>query len=132
MRRIGTAVLCWLSLAPWVPAQTPAVEAASDLYTASLHTFGVLRSGIAIEDPVTGVHHASSHTQDAVLAGTSDHRDLTGGWYNAGDYGKWPNMTAIAVSYMLHLYELQEHAARSHRSNPTGSSPGFAGVAVTV
>lgn len=53
-----------------------------------------------------------------MLAGIFDHRDLTGDWYNAGDYGKWPNTTAIVVSYMLHLYGLKETAARSGRSAP--------------
>jgi endoglucanase len=72
-----------------------------------------LRSGVRIDDPVTGIHHAASHTHDAVLAGTTVHRDLTGGWYNAGDYGKWTMMSAIAVSYMLDLYEQQERVAQS-------------------
>ncbi len=117
MRKLGLAALFMLSLVPVVPAQRPAADPVSDLYTASLHTFSVLRSGITINDPVTGVRHAASHTQDATLAGTSGHRDLTGGWYNAGDYGKWSNTTAIAVSYMLHLYEVQERAAGSDRSS---------------
>jgi endoglucanase len=84
-----------------------------NLYNSSLHTFNVLRSGVQIDDPVTGIHHAASHTRDAVLAGTVLHRDLTGGWYNAGDYGKWPMMTAIAVSYMLDLYGQQERVSQS-------------------
>ncbi len=48
---------------------------------------------------------------DALLAGTDQHRDLTGGWYNAADYGKWTMMTAITVSYMLDLYDSQERAS---------------------
>lgn len=99
--------------APHTFAQKPSVETISRLYTASLHTFSILRSGIRIDDPVTGIHHAASHTHDAVLAGTDVHRDLTGGWYNAGDYGKWTMMTAITVSYMMDLYKEQEGAAQS-------------------
>ena len=117
MSNLRLAVIWMLALVPQVPARRPPTNSVSDLYTASIHTFSVLRSGVAINDSVTGIRHAASHTQDAMLAGTSDHRDLTGGWYNAGDYGKWPNTTAIAVSYMLHLYEVEERAARSDRSS---------------
>jgi len=113
MRSFGLAALLSLSFVHQVPAQTRAVETLPNLYTASFHTFSVLRSGIEIDDPATGVHHPASHTQDATLAGTRDRRDLAGGWYNAGDYGKWPMMAAITVSYLLDLYELQQSTARS-------------------
>ena len=112
MRSFGPAALLLLSCVPRVLAQTRAFEPPPNLYTASLHTFSVLRSGIEIDDPATGVHHPASHTQDATLAGTTDRRDLTGGWYNAGDYGKWPMMAAITVSYLFDLYELQQRTAR--------------------
>lgn len=111
--RLGLTVLFLLFFVSRVIPQTSAVEPTSSLYAASLHTFSLLRSGVRIDDSVTGIHHAASHTRDAVLAGTAVHRDLTGGWYNAGDYGKWPMMTAIAVSYMLDLYEQQERVAQS-------------------
>ena len=78
------------------------------LYAASLHCFSIVRSGIAIDDLQTGIRHVASHRDDALLDGTGgSRRDLQGGWYNAGDYGKWTMMTAISVSYMLHLYSLQ-------------------------
>lgn len=113
MKRLGDAVFCFFTLAVPLCAQDPAEQASCSLYRASLHTFSVLRSGTAINDPATGIHHAASHTQRTALAGSSQYRDLTGGWYNAGDYGRWSSTTAIAASYMLHLYGSQERAARS-------------------
>ncbi len=109
----ASAKVTWLLLAWAFPswAQAPVAEPPANLYRAALHTFSVARSGVAVDDPTTGVHHPASHMQDAVLAGTTEHRDLTGGWYNAGDYGKWPMMAAISVSYMLDLYGLQARAA---------------------
>jgi endoglucanase len=93
------------------------------LYEASLHTFDLIRSGVAIDDASTGIHHPASHTQDAALAGTGEHCDLTGGWYNAADFGKWTDMTAITVSYMLELYARQEVAASRSHGNPEQPDP---------
>jgi endoglucanase len=77
------------------------------LYRDAARAFDIIRSGVAIDDPVTGVTHPPSHTMDAALRdmpGVS--RDLTGGWYNAGDFGKWVHMAAISTSYMMWLHEL--------------------------
>jgi endoglucanase len=55
----------------------------------------------------TTIAHAASHTNDAVLrSDPSTHLDLVGGWYNAGDLGKYSHMHAIAVGYMMLLHEL--------------------------
>ncbi len=99
-------------------------DASGDLYGAALHTLHLVRSGVAVDDAATGVHHPASHTHDALLAETGGTRDLTGGWYNAGDYGKWTAMAALTVSYLLDLYALQERAARTHPP-----SAGVAGIA---
>ena len=77
------------------------------LYRDAARAFDIIRSGVAINDPTTGVTHPASHTMDAALRdkpGLS--RDLTGGWYNAGDFGKWVHMAAISTSYMMWLHEL--------------------------
>ena len=86
------------------------------LYRASLHTFWLLRSGIAISDPPTGIEHQASHLEDAVPLPNKDGRSLSGGWYNAGDYGKWTMMTALSASYMLHLYADQEQRGKADPS----------------
>lgn len=118
MRVFGLIAFTVLAFASQADPQTLAPEPPSGLYPAALHTFSLLRSGVAIYDAATGVHHTASHTQDAFLAGTGEHRDLSGGWYNAADYGKWTMMTAITVSYMLDLYQLQQRASLHNGDKP--------------
>ncbi len=69
--------------------------------------FFLIRASVAIDDPVTGVRHAAGHLDEAALVVNGQARDLTGGWYNAGDYGKWTHMAAISVSQMMWLHELR-------------------------
>ena len=118
MRILGQIALLALALVPRVVPQTTTEEPPPGLYSAAVHTFSLLRSGVAVNDAATGVHHPAAHTQDAVLAGTGEHRDLSGGWYNAADYGKWTMMTAITVSYMLDLYTLQQRASLQTGNRP--------------
>ncbi len=109
---LAALVLCQTAraVAPAAPPVPVAPSVSSALYAASLRTLSIVRSGTAIDDPVTGIHRPASHLADAVLAGTSVRRDLTGGWYNAGDYGKWSMLAAITVSDLLDLYALQQRA----------------------
>ena len=101
-----------LTLIPKAEPERPRFSPPPGLYAAAVHTFGLVRSCVAVEDDATGILHPASHMNDALLAGTSEHRDLTGGWYNAADYVKWTMMTAITVSYMLNLHGNQGRAAR--------------------
>jgi endoglucanase len=76
-----------------------------------LRSYYLQRCGIAIDDPVTGIRHAPCHLRDGSLA----HQDptdrsgkaipSTGGWHDAGDYGKYVSTTAVTVGRLLSLYE---------------------------
>lgn len=76
-----------------------------------LHSYYLQRCGVAIDDPVTGIRHAPCHIRDGSLA----HQDLTnrsgklipstGGWHDAGDYGKYVSTTAVTTGRLLSLYE---------------------------
>jgi endoglucanase len=76
-----------------------------------LHSYYLQRCGVAIDDPVTGIRHAPCHIRDGLLA----HQDptdrsgkaisSTGGWHDAGDYGKYVSTTAVTVGRLLSLYE---------------------------
>jgi endoglucanase len=76
-----------------------------------LHSYYLQRCGIAIDDPVTGIRHAPCHIRDGAIA----HKDptnpsgkaisSTGGWHDAGDYGKYVSTTAVTVGRLLSLYE---------------------------
>jgi len=80
----------------------------------SLRSYTLGRSGIAIDDPVTGLKHAAGHLQDAEALLDIDHPhapagtaiDVSGGWYDAGDYGKYVTPGAVTVAQLLLAYEL--------------------------
>jgi endoglucanase len=66
------------------------------------------RCGVALADAQTGAAHAACHLADGVLAhpDAGDARwSATGGWHDAGDYGKYVATTAVAIARVLHAYE---------------------------
>ncbi len=76
-----------------------------------LRSYYLQRCGVAIDDRVTGIRHAPCHIRDGALA----HQDpsnssgklipATGGWHDAGDYGKYVATTAVTTGRLLSLYE---------------------------
>lgn len=123
MRFLGQVALIVLVFVPRAEPDGQGFSPPQGLYTAAVHTFDLIRSGTAVDDMATGLHHPASHMNDALLAGTDQHRDLTGGWYNAADYGKWTMMTAITVSYVLDLYDSQERASGIGNRNNEPADP---------
>ncbi len=93
---------------------SPAFQIAGDIYdqllAASLSYFYLQRSGMALEAPYAGQFaHSVGHPQDAEAefrSGMNPARDVSGGWYDAGDYGKYVNAGATAISDLLWAYEL--------------------------
>lgn len=67
------------------------------------------RANFELAEPFAeGYARPATHTQDNNLAYTSDltkSRDLSGGWFDAGDLGKYTNNSAMATSQLLWSYE---------------------------
>jgi len=71
------------------------------------------RANVAIDDPVTGLSWDVGYPQDAeaVMYFGDDYHDegdtvdMTGGWYDAGDYGKYVTPGAITAAQLLLAYE---------------------------
>jgi endoglucanase len=74
----------------------------------ALRSFYIIRCGTQIDDSVSGIKHKACHMQDALDKATGKARELTGGWHNADDYGKWVLEEAVSCSWMLWLYELRQ------------------------
>ena len=87
--------------------------------------FHLIRANVALDDPVTGIKHAAGHLGEASLVVDGTARDLTGGWYNAGDYGKWTHMAAISASQMMWLYELRPVPAKALALDVPSAWPGL-------
>lgn len=85
--------------------------------------FYLIRANARTDDPATGIHVAAGHPADSRVQVDGAVRDLSGGWYNAGDFGKYTHMHAMSVSHMLRLYELRPDAARVGLDLPEGLYP---------
>ncbi|MBX2865201.1 MAG: glycoside hydrolase family 9 protein [Leptolyngbyaceae cyanobacterium MAG.088] len=76
-----------------------------------LRSYYLQRCGVTLDDPITGLYHAPCHLHDHHLAHTDElHQtgtqiNATGGWHDAGDYGKYVATTAATIGRILSLYE---------------------------
>ena len=75
-----------------------------------LRYFYLQRAGVPLDAQYAGKFaRGTGHAQDEAAAfrsGAHSPMDVSGGWYDAGDYGKYVNAGATAVSDLLWAYEL--------------------------
>ncbi|MGF1704193.1 glycoside hydrolase family 9 protein [Photobacterium makurazakiensis] len=87
-----------------------APNAYENLNNRLVHALYLQRSGMPINDALTGMRRPESHMSDGVIfRGDTFHKegsqlDVTGGWYDAGDFGKYVATTAITVARLLEAY----------------------------
>ncbi|MBR3446524.1 MAG: glycoside hydrolase family 9 protein [Oscillospiraceae bacterium] len=74
-----------------------------ELMKETVRMFYLQRCGCEIEDETFG--HKACHTDEATIYGTSDKIDVTGGWHDAGDYGRYTVAAAKAVADLLYAYD---------------------------
>ncbi|HHV29096.1 MAG TPA: PKD domain-containing protein [Clostridium sp.] len=92
---------------------SPKFEIGEDIYksliTDSARYFYYQRQGIELEEPYAlGYPRKDITPQDAqavFASGKKDPIDITKGWYDAGDFGKYVNAGATAVSDLFWAYE---------------------------
>ncbi len=83
---------------------------------ASIKSFYFQRASLAIEEPYGGIYQrASGHPDERCFFHSSSGRtegylSSPGGWYDAGDYGKYVVNAALTVGQMLNLVELLPRA----------------------
>jgi endoglucanase len=110
-------------------ASSPAFEIGDGVYAPlvrdAARAFFLVRANVALNDPVTGIRHAAGHLSEASLVVDGAPRDLTGGWYNAGDFGKWTHMAAISVSQMMWLHALRPARAGRLKLDVPSAWPGL-------
>ena len=64
------------------------------------------RCGTELDPAIAGdFAHGACHTEEAVIYGTNQTKDVSGGWHDAGDYGKYVVSGAKAVADLLVTYE---------------------------
>ena len=98
---------------------------------ASIKSFYFQRASMAIEEQYGGDwHRASGHPDDQCIFHPSSGKtegilNSPGGWYDAGDYGKYVVNAAISVGQMLNLMELNPEAIQDDRLNIPESGNGM-------
>jgi endoglucanase len=81
------------------------VHAYQNALRRSLESFYFQRCGIKIGSDRLW-HHEICHVNDAVFySDPHTHRPATGGWHDAGDYGKFSVNTAVSLAFLLYLFE---------------------------
>lgn len=76
----------------------------SNLRAALLDMFNFQKCGVDVELGVWS--HPACHTQLATVYGTNEKKEVSGGWHDAGDYGRYVVPAAKAVADLLLAYEL--------------------------
>jgi len=91
--------------------------------------FYLQRSGLALEAQYAGQFaRGTGHVQDASAefrSGAFAPRNVAGGWYDAGDFGKYVNAGATAVSDLLWAYELFPNQFPDSQTNIPESGNGL-------
>jgi len=97
--------------------------------TQNLRSFTLSRSNTPMKDSITGLEIKQGHPQTAhaevyfsdALNNKGDRLDVSGGWYDAGDYGKYITTAAISEAELLLAYEAHpDHFAEGQLFFPQG------------
>ncbi len=85
----------------------------------TMRAFYYLRCGCGLDESHAGAYaHKPCHTEKAVLwEDNSASADVTGGWHDAGDYGRYVTAGAVALAHMLYAYKMFPSAYKNIRTN---------------
>ena len=77
-----------------------------DALSSSLRMLYLQRCGCELPQELAGdFAHKACHTEEATVYGGTDKVDVSGGWHDAGDYGRYTVPAAKAVADILLAYE---------------------------
>ena len=91
-------------------AVSPAFTIGKNVYEAAFHDvlrfFYYQRCGVELTKDLAGTFaHAACHTGLAKVYGTDEWKEVTGGWHDAGDYGRYVAPAAKTAADLLLAYE---------------------------
>lgn len=91
---------------------TIAEDVYHDIFKDTVKMLYLQRCGTELPSDFAGdfAHPACHHNQKAYIYGTKDRKDVSGGWHDAGDYGRYVVSGAKAVADLMLTYELYEDA----------------------
>lgn len=77
-----------------------------EVFHDSIKMLYLQRCGVEMDKTYAGdFSHPACHTTEAVIYGTSQKKDVSGGWHDAGDYGRYTVSGAKAVADLMLSYE---------------------------
>jgi len=79
------------------------------LQAALLEMFNYQRCGVALDRGLWS--HPACHDSLAAVYGTNEKKDVSGGWHDAGDYGRYVVPAAVVVADLLLANELSPNPA---------------------
>ncbi|MCR5123109.1 MAG: glycoside hydrolase family 9 protein [Ruminococcus sp.] len=90
-----------------------------DVFMKTSKAFYYLRCGCGLDERHAGVwHHGKCHTAPAKLwEDRNVTLDVSGGWHDAGDYGRYVTAGACAVSHLLYAFRLFPEAFEKQKLN---------------
>ncbi|MDD5901386.1 MAG: glycoside hydrolase family 9 protein [Lachnospiraceae bacterium] len=92
--------------------KSPVFEIGNTVYDTMLadmiKMFYLQRCGCDISDATFG--HAACHTGQAKIYGTEEYIDVSGGWHDAGDYGRYIVPAAKTVADLLYAYGTMQNS----------------------
>ena len=82
-----------------------------EVFKDTLKMYYLQRCGMELTDDYAGDYaHKACHTEKATIYGTSKTIDVSGGWHDAGDYGKYVVAGAKAAGDLMLAYEVYPSA----------------------
>ena len=76
-----------------------------DVFQKSMAFFYLQRCGCKLPKEAAGSFgHEACHTEIASVYGTGEKKEVSGGWHDAGDYGRYVGPGAMAVAQLLLAY----------------------------
>jgi endoglucanase len=103
----------------------------TDALNASIKSYYFQRASMPIEEKYGGIYkRAAGHPDDNCIYHPSTGKDggslsSPGGWYDAGDYGKYVVNAAITIGQMLHLVEIYPRVVSDGQLNIPESGNGI-------
>lgn len=85
-------------------------NAYKEAFVTSMRSFYLWRCGMAVEDDHNGIHHHAEacHLEDGWLdyvGQEGERRDGTGGWHDAGDYGKYTVNAGVSLGILFYAWD---------------------------
>ena len=78
----------------------------NDIYKDTVLMLYDQRCGVETDPAIAGVYaHGVCHDTEAVIYGTSEYKDVSGGWHDAGDYGRYVVSGAKTIADLFAAYE---------------------------